>query len=56
MAESFMKTFKQEEVDCRPYRDIAVARTAIGALIADVYNRQRLHSAPAYRPPVEFAA
>jgi transposase InsO family protein len=56
MAESFMKTFKQEEVDGRAYRDIAVARAAIGTFIEDVYNRQRLHSALAYRPPVEFEA
>jgi transposase InsO family protein len=53
-AESFMKTLKQEEVDGRNYRDLNHARDAIGAFIEDVYNRQRLHSALAYRPPVEF--
>jgi len=53
-AESFMKTLKQEEVDGRNYRDLNQARDAIGAFIEDVYNRQRLHSALAYRPPVEF--
>ena len=53
-AESFMKTLKQEEVDGRNYRDLDQARDAIGAFIEDVYNRQRLHSALAYRPPVEF--
>jgi putative transposase len=53
-AESFMKTLKQEEVDGRDYRDLSQARDAIGAFIEDVYNRQRLHSALAYRPPVEF--
>src|SRR5260370_22951861 len=55
-AESFMKTLKHEEVDGRNYRDLNQARDAIGAFIEDVYNRQRLHSALAYRPPVEFEA
>ena len=55
-AESFMKTLKQEEVDGRNYRDLIEARTAIGAFIEEVYNRQRLHSALAYRPPAEFEA
>jgi putative transposase len=53
-AESFMKTLKKEEVDGRDYRDVSQARDAIGAFIEDVYNRRRLHSALAYRPPVEF--
>lgn len=55
-AESFMKTLKQEEVDGRNYRDLKEARDTIGAFIEDVYNRQRLHAALAYRPPVEFEA
>lgn len=55
-AESFMKTLKQEEVDGRDYRDIGHARSAIGAFLQDVYNRRRLHSALAYRPPAEFEA
>lgn len=55
-AESFMKTLKEEEVDGRAYRDIDAARRAIGSFVEEIYNRQRLHSALGYRPPVEFEA
>ena len=54
MAESFMKTLKTEEVEGRPYRDVAHARDNIEAFIQQVYNRTRLHSALAYQSPEEF--
>jgi putative transposase len=56
MAESFMKTLKQEEVDASAYRDLAHAKAAIGEFIEAVYNHQRLHSALAYQSPTEFEA
>ena len=54
MAESFMKTLKQEEVDGRRYTDLVHARAEIGTFIETVYNRRRLHSALAYATPEEF--
>jgi putative transposase len=55
-AESFMKTLKQEEINGSSYRNLSQARSAIGAFIETVYNRQRLHSALAYRSPDEYEA
>ena len=54
MAESFMKTLKQEEVNGAQYRNLAHARAEIGTFLEQVYNRQRLHSALAYQSPVEY--
>jgi len=54
MAESFMRTLKREEVDASSYRDLAEAATRIESFIEEVYNRQRLHSALAYRSPDAF--
>ena len=55
-AESFMKTLKQEEINGHSYCNLRQARSAIGAFIETVYNRQRLHSALAYRSPDEYEA
>ena len=55
-AESFMKTLKKEEVNASDYRTISEARSNIGRFLETTYNRQRLHSALGYKPPVEFEA
>jgi transposase InsO family protein len=53
-AESFFKTLKHEEVNLTQYRNFEEAAASIGAFIEQVYNRERLHSALGYLPPVEF--
>jgi putative transposase len=53
-AESFMKTFKCEEVYLWDYADEADARAHATDFIERVYNGRRLHSAIGYVPPVEF--
>jgi putative transposase len=53
-AESFSKTLKYEEGYLWEYADLYDARHRIGHFLEQVYNRQRLHSALGYRPPVEF--
>jgi putative transposase len=55
-AESFMKTLKHEEINESSYRNLSQARSTIGTFIETVYNRQRLHSALAYRSPDEYEA
>jgi putative transposase len=52
--ESFMKTFKQEEIYCREYRDLEDLQTHVEEFLECYYNRLRLHSALGYRTPVEF--
>ncbi len=52
--ESFMKTFKQEEIYCHQYRDFQELSDHIEEFIGNYYNVQRLHSALGYRTPEEF--
>jgi putative transposase len=53
-AESFMKTFKCEEVYLQKYRDQEHAQASLQHFLEEVYNAKRLHSALNYRSPVEF--
>jgi hypothetical protein len=54
--ESFIKTLKQEEINCQPYRDLEDLRKHLREFIEEYYNRSRLHSALGYRTPAEFEA
>lgn len=56
MAESFFAALKAELLAARPWPTRAAARTALFAWIAIWYNRQRAHSALAYRAPVAHEA
>ena len=53
-AESFMKTFKCEEIYLWDYTDEADVRRHAAHFIERVYNERRLHSALGYLPPAEF--
>jgi putative transposase len=53
-AESFMKTLKAEQVNGKAFNDIGDARRQIDRFIAEVYNKERLHSALGYQSPLEF--
>jgi putative transposase len=55
-AESFMKTLKTEEINGKAFADISDARHRINSFIAEVYNKERLHSALGYQSPLEFEA
>jgi transposase InsO family protein len=54
MAESFFATLKAELVEAHHWPARAVARLAIFEWLEVWYNRQRRHSALAYRSPVNF--
>ncbi len=54
MAESFFATLKAEMAAARPWPTRADARTAVFEWVEVWYNRQRAHSALAYRPPAVF--
>ena len=49
-----MKTLKAEQVNGMAFTDIGDARRQIDRFIAEVYNKERLHSAPGYQSPLEF--
>jgi len=53
-AESFMKTLKAEQINGKAFADLGDARRRINSFIAEVYNKERLHSALGYQSPLEF--
>jgi hypothetical protein len=53
-AESFMKTLKAEQINGKAFADLGDARRHINSFIAEVYNKERLHSALGYQSPLEF--
>lgn len=54
--ESFMKTFKIEEVYIKEYETFEEAYDNVKHFIEIVYNKKRLHSSIGYLPPEEFEA
>jgi transposase InsO family protein len=43
-----------EEINGKAFADLGDAKRRIDSFIADVYNKDRLHSALGYRSPLEF--
>ena len=54
MIESFFYTCKYEEAYLYEYEPLEAVMERLPYFIEEVYNRKRLHSAMAYRPPNEF--
>lgn len=52
--QEFMRTLKDEELDCRAYSTMEELEQNIENFIEGFYNRERLHSALNYRSPEEF--
>jgi len=52
--ERFMRTLKEEEIDCRPYGTQEELERNLEDFIERYYNRVRLHAALGYRSPEEF--
>lgn len=52
--ERFIRTLKQEQIDCTEYRDIEDLRAHLEEFLERYYNTKRLHSALGYRSPDEF--
>ena len=52
--ERFMRTLKEEEIDCRQYRTLEELERNVEDFIERFYNQVRLHAALGYRSPVEF--
>ena len=54
IAERFMPTLKDEQVDYADYTDFQDARLQIALWLEVEYNTHRIHSALAYATPAEF--
>jgi transposase InsO family protein len=52
--ERFMRTLKQEEVNCQDYEDLQDLKLHLEEFIDRYYNCQRLHSALGYQTPEQF--
>jgi transposase InsO family protein len=52
--ERFMRTLKEEEIDCRQYGTLEDLERNLEDFIERFYNRVRLHAALGYRSPEEF--